>query len=142
MKKSLLAGILAIGIGISGCTSTGTKPDPETLVKVLQAAEKALDTLANDPAALATAEVALSELAKVAPQTGPVHQAIIDAQAALVALQKNQGTLQAVDAALEVVVSMLESKQEIPAGAVRRPAGGARVHPGATAPVTSKCCGK
>jgi hypothetical protein len=123
MRKTLITGILVLSLGftgsmgVTGCTTQQVKQAEADLLKVLQAADNALTTL-NTPENLANAEAALSALAAVAPQTGPVHQAIVSAQAALVALQNNKGTVSAVQLALDTVVSLLETQGAVPAGAV------------------------
>jgi len=120
--KNLLSGLILIfGLGISGlsltaCNSTQTQTVKNDIAKVLEGAIAALNTLNNNPAAIADAEAALSALAAVVPQTGPVHQAIIDAQAALNALQRGQGTLAAVQDALQAVVNRLENQGAVPLG--------------------------
>jgi len=102
----------------NGCTSAQVKETETDLVKILQTASNALSTLNNNPSAIADAELALSAVAAIAPQTGSVHQAIVDAQAALNALQRNQGTLVSVQTALQVVIDLLEKQNTIPKSAV------------------------
>lgn len=120
MKKFLLAGLLAISLGLSGCTSMTAKEAEDNLVKVLQSASQALDVLKDHPETIERAEAALSALAVLAPQTGPIHQAIVEAQAALNALQKNQGSIDKVQLALNKVIDLLEQHNAIPLGAARR----------------------
>ena len=116
LKNSLIASILVLGLG---CNSAEVKTVETDIAKVLQAADDALGVLASDPKAFAQAESDLSSLAAIAPQTGPIHQAIIDAQAALNAVQKNQGSVAAAQAALQTVINLLENQGNIPLGAVR-----------------------
>ena len=135
MKNLLITGLLVLGLGVAsvgsiGCTTAQVREAEKDLIKALQIADAALVAVANNPKALADAELALASLAVLAPQSGPIHQAIIDAQAALNALQRNQGTLGEVQAALGVVISLLEAQGKVPLGAVRRN--------GAIAPVGSK----
>lgn len=127
MKKLISAGVLALGLGIAsvttvGCTSQQIQTTETTLLKVLQGAAGALDALAANPTAIPDAEAALSALAAVAPQTGPVHQAIVNAQAALNALAKQQsnGNVAAVQTALQNVIGLLETQGAVPVGAVRQ----------------------
>jgi hypothetical protein len=138
MKKLLLSLILVTGLVAGGCTSAQTQQAEQDLVKVLKVAESALLAVGNDPATLQKAEAALSALAAIAPQTGPVHQAIVDAQAALNAVIANKATMTEAELALDAVISLLEQDSTIPRGVVPR-AFGSR---GAVAPVHTKvCCG-
>lgn len=124
MKKALIAGILALSMSFTGCTAAQKQEATEVLIQVLQNAEKALDVLADNPKAIEQAQKALTALARITPDSGPIHEAIVQAQAALVALQKNQGNLRAVQAALELVVSLLEEKGSIPLGVARHRSAG------------------
>jgi hypothetical protein len=118
MRKLLLALILTTGIGFVGCTSAQVTQVEQDVAKVLQVAVDTVDQLQNNPQAIAGAEAALSTLAAVAPQTGPIHQAIVDAQAALNALQNNTGSLDNVKASLEKVIALLEGQGSLPHGRI------------------------
>lgn len=125
MKRLLNAGVLTLalaftGTTIVGCTSQQVQTAEADILKVLQGASGALDAVASDPTALPKAEAALSALAAVAPQTGPIHQAIVNAQAALVALQSNPGTIGNVQMALQTVIDLLEAQGSVPLGAVKQ----------------------
>lgn len=119
MRKFLFAGLLALSLGLAGCTSAQTQDVEKNLVKVLQAASDALDVLKDHPETIDRAEAALSALAVIAPQSGPIHQAIVEAQAALNALQKNAGSIEKVQLALNKVIDLLEQHNAIPLGAAR-----------------------
>lgn len=123
MKKLLYTGAFILGLGVAGftiggCTSQQIQTVETDLASVLQVAVDAVDALQNNPQAIAGAEAALSSLAAVAPQTGPVHQAIVDAQAALNALQSNPNALPQAQAALQKVIGLLEGQGTIPLGRV------------------------
>lgn len=125
MKNFLITTILILSLSMGtlcstiGCTSAQVQTVETDIAKVLEAAIAALDKVNNNPAAISEAESALSSLAAIAPQTGTIHQAIVDAQAALVALQRNQGTLVAVQVSLQTVVNLLENQGTIPMGKYR-----------------------
>lgn len=127
MKKMLNAGVLMLALvftsaTIVGCTTQQVQTAETDLLKVLQGAVGALDAVASDPTAIPKAEAALSALAAIAPQTGPIHQAIVNAQAALVSLQNNPGTIGNVQMALQTVIDLLESQGNVPVGAVKQKA--------------------
>ncbi len=102
-----------------GCTSQQVQQAEADLVKVLQAADDAVVKYAEDPKTLDKAEAGLSALAAVAPQTGPIHDAIVAAQAALLSVKNNQGTVAGVQLALDTLIGLLEKQNQIPVGAVR-----------------------
>lgn len=115
MKKFVLAGLLAAGLASFGCTSQQVATAETDLAKVLQVTVDVLD----NPKTVPQAEAVLSVLAGIAPPTGPVHTAIVDAQAALNAYQRNQGSVATVQSALKVVINLLEHQGSLPVGAVR-----------------------
>jgi hypothetical protein len=124
--KNIIAGLVVVvglvagfSVGTTGCTSAEVKQAEADLVKVLQKADDALAALADNPALLDDADLALSALAAVAPQTGPVHDAIVRAQAAIVALKEHKSTIAQAQSYLQVVINLLESNGKVPAGAVR-----------------------
>lgn len=119
MRKLLIVCLLSFGLAIAGCTAAQVQTAEKDLTKVLQVALVALDNVAEHPETVAQAEAALSALAAIAPQTGPAHQAIVDAQAALNALQKGQAQVGQVQMALQTVISLLEQQGVVPVGSVR-----------------------
>ncbi len=118
MRKSLLACLLVLEMTFA-CSTQQFQNTEKDLTNVLQISVDTLDTLAEKPEIVTEAEAALSLLAAVGPQTGPIHQAIIDAQAALNSLQKHTSSIGEARAALQLVVTLLEHHGSIPLGAIK-----------------------
>jgi hypothetical protein len=101
MRYLALAFILLTGFGVVGCTSAQVQSADSAINKVVTVASNAITTL-DTPANIAKAKAAI---AAVVSTTGPLHQAALDAQKALNALDNNQATVADVQAALAVVQS-------------------------------------